>query len=87
MKGCEVQRDGIIVPGAGTNSNMHSSRLSTSLFLASNCFIIEPTKQLYTLFLANVISTELYMDPCIYMLISQVLVTERGLETTSKSSK
>ena len=36
MKGCEVRRDGLIVPGAGANSNnTHLSRLSTSLFEAS----------------------------------------------------
>ena len=46
MKRCEVWRDGIIVPGAGANSNTHSSRFSTSLFsLESNNFIIEQIKK------------------------------------------
>ena len=68
MTGCEVRRDGIIVPGAGANSNMHSSWLSTSLFsLVEQLHHQAHKTTVHFFFLANCISTESYMDPCINM--------------------
>ena len=58
MKGCEVRRDGIIILGAGANSNnTHSSRLSTSLF---SPFSIQLTKKKHHTFFSHpqVLATE-----------------------------
>ena len=80
MKGCEVRKDGIIVPGAGANSNnMHSSRLLTSLFKALKPQKKHPTFFFFSNFLY--FHTKSYMDPCQFTCLHfQVLAIESVLE-------
>ena len=50
MKGCEVWRDRIIVPGEGANTNMHSSWLLTSLFFPRRSTSSSSPQNNHTLF-------------------------------------